>query len=178
VIWSNWLKRAHVAGFTHDSSRFYLGAEDQSTLALLHTFERRRRAGAAALNQWWSTTDGANAIATGPSGASRDAVILGSALSISAWPISPRLQCAQRCPRRDYDHHLIFAYTPLKWWHLQHCARCGPRCIAADDRLGGGAGHVERGRVDAFAILFFGSYRIFFAIAWMYREIMPAPVSK
>jgi len=160
---------------------FYLGAEGPiNFVALLHTVfgTAAAAAGAAALNQWWEYNLDALMQRTRsrpvPAGRMRprDAVILGSALSIFgvaylAFVCNTLSAALAAITIIIY----IFAYTPLKRVSTFNTA-LGAVPGALPPMIGWAAarGTLNAGAWTLFAILFFWQLPHFFAIAWMYRD--------
>jgi heme o synthase len=160
---------------------FYLGAEGPVNFgALLHTVfgTAAAAAGAAALNQWWERNLDALMQRTRsrpvPAGRMRprDAVILGSALSIFgvaylAFVCNSLSAALAAITIIIY----IFAYTPLKRVSTFNTA-LGAVPGALPPMIGWAAarGTLNAGAWSLFAILFFWQLPHFFAIAWMYRD--------
>jgi len=160
---------------------FYVGAEGPiNFVALLHTVfgTAAAAAGAAALNQWWEYNLDALMERTRsrpvPAGRMRprDAVILGSALSIFgvaylAFVCNPLSAALAAITIIIY----IFAYTPLKRVSTFNTA-LGAVPGALPPMIGWAAarGTLNAGAWTLFAILFFWQLPHFFAIAWMYRD--------
>jgi protoheme IX farnesyltransferase len=160
---------------------FYLGAEGPVDFgALLHTVfgTAAAAAGAAALNQWWERNLDALMQRTRsrpvPAGRMRprDAVILGSALSIFgvaylAFVCNSLSAALAAITIIIY----VFAYTPLKRVSTFNTA-LGAVPGALPPMIGWAAarGTLNAGAWSLFAILFFWQLPHFFAIAWMYRD--------
>jgi heme o synthase len=160
---------------------FYLGAEGPVNFAaLLHTVfgTAAAAAGAAALNQWWEHSLDALMQRTRsrpvPSGRMRprDAVILGSALSIFGVAYLAFVCNALSAALAAITIIIyIFAYTPLKRVSTFNTA-LGAVPGALPPMIGWAAarGTLNAGAWMLFAILFFWQLPHFFAIAWMYRD--------
>ena len=160
---------------------FYLGAEGPiNFLALLHTVfgTAAAAAGAAALNQWWEYNLDALMERTRsrpvPAGRMRprDAVILGSALSIFGVAYLAFVSNALSAALAAITIIIyIFAYTPLKRVSTFNTA-LGAVPGALPPMIGWAAarGTLNAGAWTLFAILFFWQLPHFFAIAWMYRD--------
>ena len=160
---------------------FYLGAEGPVNFAaLLHTVfgTAAAAAGAAALNQWWEYNLDALMQRTRsrpvPSGRMRprDAVILGSALSIFGVAYLAFVSNALSAALAAITIIIyIFAYTPLKRVSTFNTA-LGAVPGALPPMIGWAAarGTLNAGAWMLFAILFFWQLPHFFAIAWMYRD--------
>src|SRR6266446_473902 len=160
---------------------FYLGAEDPVNFAaLLHTVfgTAAAAAGAAALNQWWEYNLDALMQRTRSRPVSagrmrpRDAVILGSALSIFGVAYLAFVCNALSAALAAITIIIyIFAYTPLKRVSTFNTA-LGAVPGALPPMIGWAAarGTLNAGAWMLFAILFFWQLPHFFAIAWMYRE--------
>jgi heme o synthase len=160
---------------------FYLGAEGPVNFAaLLHTVfgTAAAAAGAAALNQWWEYNLDALMQRTRsrpvPSGRMRprDAVILGSALSIFGVAYLAFVCNALSAALAAITIIIyIFAYTPLKRVSTFNTA-LGAVPGALPPMIGWAAarGTLNAGAWMLFAILFFWQLPHFFAIAWMYRD--------
>ena len=160
---------------------FYLGAEGPiNFVALLHTVfgTAAAAAGAAALNQWWEYNLDALMERTRsrpvPAGRMRprDAVILGSALSIFGVAYLAFVCNALSAALAAITIIIyIFAYTPLKRVSTFNTA-LGAVPGALPPMIGWAAarGTLNAGAWTLFAILFFWQLPHFFAIAWMYRE--------
>src|SRR5256886_703226 len=160
---------------------FYLGAEGPVNFgALLHTVfgTAAAAAGAAALNQWWEYNLGALMQRTRsrpvPAGRMRprDAVILGSALSIFGMAYLAFVSNALSAALAAITIIIyIFAYTPLKRVSTFNTA-LGAVPGALPPMIGWAAarGTLNAGAWMLFAILFFWQLPHFFAIAWMYRD--------
>jgi len=160
---------------------FYLGAEGPiNFVSLLHTVfgTAAAAAGAAALNQWWEHNLDALMQRTRSRPVSagrmrpRDAVILGSALSIFgvaylAFVCNVLSAALAAITIIIY----IFAYTPLKRVSTFNTA-LGAVPGALPPMIGWAAarGTLNAGAWTLFAILFFWQLPHFFAIAWMYRD--------
>jgi heme o synthase len=160
---------------------FYLGAEGPiNCVALLHTVfgTAAAAAGAAALNQWWEYNLDALMQRTRsrpvPAGRMRprDAVILGSALSIFGVAYLAFVCNALSAALAAITIIIyIFAYTPLKRVSTFNTA-LGAVPGALPPMIGWAAarGTLNAGAWTLFAILFFWQLPHFFAIAWMYRD--------
>jgi len=160
---------------------FYLGAEGPVNFAaLLHTVfgTAAAAAGAAALNQWWEYNLDALMERTRsrpvPAGRMRprDAVILGSALSIFGVAYLAFVSNALSAALAAITIIIyIFAYTPLKRVSTFNTA-LGAVPGALPPMIGWAAarGTLNAGAWTLFAILFFWQLPHFFAIAWMYRD--------
>ena len=160
---------------------FYLGAEGPiNFVALLHTVfgTAAAAAGAAALNQWWEYNLDALMERTRsrpvPAGRMRprDAVILGSALSIFGVAYLAFVCNALSAALAAITIIIyIFAYTPLKRVSTFNTA-LGAVPGALPPMIGWAAarGTLNAGAWTLFAILFFWQLPHFFAIAWMYRD--------
>jgi protoheme IX farnesyltransferase len=160
---------------------FYLGAEGPiNFVALLHTVfgTAAAAAGAAALNQWWEYNLDALMERTRsrpvPAGRMRprDAVILGSALSIFGVAYLAFVCNALSAALAAITIIIyIFAYTPLKRVSTFNTA-LGAVPGALPPMIGWAAarGTLNAGAWALFAILFFWQLPHFFAIAWMYRD--------
>jgi protoheme IX farnesyltransferase len=160
---------------------FYLGAEGPVNFAaLLHTVfgTAAAAAGAAALNQWWEHNLDALMQRTRsrpvPAGRMRprDAVILGSALSIFGVAYLAFVCNALSAALAAITIIIyIFAYTPLKRVSTFNTA-LGAVPGALPPMIGWAAarGTLNAGAWMLFAILFFWQLPHFFAIAWMYRD--------
>ncbi len=160
---------------------FYLGAEGLiNFVALLHTVfgTAAAAAGAAALNQWWEYNLDALMQRTRsrpvPAGRMRprDAVILGSALSIFGVAYLAFVCNALSAALAAITIIIyIFAYTPLKRVSTFNTA-LGAVPGALPPMIGWAAarGTLNAGAWTLFAILFFWQLPHFFAIAWMYRD--------
>ena len=160
---------------------FYLGAEGPiNFVALLHTVfgTAAAAAGAAALNQWWEYNLDALMQRTRsrpvPAGRMRprDAVILGSALSIFGVAYLAFVCNALSAALAAITIIIyIFAYTPLKRVSTFNTA-LGAVPGALPPMIGWAAarGTLSAGAWMLFAILFFWQLPHFFAIAWMYRD--------
>jgi len=160
---------------------FYLGAEGPVNFAaLLHTVfgTAAAAAGAAALNQWWEYNLDALMQRTRsrpvPAGRMRprDAVILGSALSIFGVAYLAFVCNALSAVLAAITIIIyIFAYTPLKRVSTFNTA-LGAVPGALPPMIGWAAarGTLNAGAWMLFAILFFWQLPHFFAIAWMYRD--------
>ena len=160
---------------------FYLGAEGPiNFVALLHTVfgTAAAAAGAAALNQWWEYNLDALMQRTRsrpvPAGRMRprDAVILGSALSIFGVAYLAFVCNALSAALAAITIIIyIFAYTPLKRVSTFNTA-LGAVPGALPPMIGWAAarGTLNAGAWTLFAILFFWQLPHFFAIAWMYRD--------
>ena len=160
---------------------FYLGAEGPVNFAaLLHTVfgTAAAAAGAAALNQWWEYNLDALMQRTRsrpvPAGRMRprDAVILGSALSIFGVAYLAFVSNALSAALAAITIIIyIFAYTPLKRVSTFNTA-LGAVPGALPPMIGWAAarGTLNAGAWMLFAILFFWQLPHFFAIAWMYRD--------
>src|SRR5256886_12431043 len=160
---------------------FYLGADGPIHLAaLLHTVfgTAAAAAGAAALNQWWEYNLDALMQRTRsrpvPAGRMRprDAVILGSALSIFGVAYLAFVSNALSAVLAAITIIVyIFAYTPLKRVSTFNTA-LGAIPGALPPMIGWAAsrGTLNAGAWMLFAILFFWQLPHFFAIAWMYRD--------
>jgi protoheme IX farnesyltransferase len=160
---------------------FYLGAEGPVNFAaLLHTVfgTAAAAAGAAALNQWWEYNLDALMQRTRsrpvPAGRMRprDAVILGSALSIFGVAYLAFVCNALSAALTAITIIIyIFAYTPLKRVSTFNTA-LGAVPGALPPMIGWAAarGTLNAGAWMLFAILFFWQLPHFFAIAWMYRD--------
>jgi len=160
---------------------FYLGADNPiSYAALLHTVSgtAAAAAGAAALNQWWEYKLDALMQRTRsrpvPAGRMRprDAVILGSALSIFGVAYLAFVCNALSAALAAITIIIyIFAYTPLKRVSTFNTA-LGAVPGALPPMIGWAAarGTLNAGAWSLFAILFFWQLPHFFAIAWMYRD--------
>src|SRR6266404_3505005 len=160
---------------------FYLGAEGPiNFVALLHTVfgTAAAAAGAAALNQWWEYNLDALMERTRsrpvPAGRMRprDAVILGSALSIFGVAYLAFVCNALSAALAAITIIIyIFAYTPLKRVSTFNTA-LGAVPGALPPMIGWAAarGTLNAGAWMLFAILFFWQLPHFFAIAWMYRD--------
>jgi len=160
---------------------FYLGAEGPiNFVALLHTVfgTAAAAAGAAALNQWWECNLDALMERTRsrpvPAGRMRprDAVILGSALSIFGVAYLAFVCNALSAALAAITIIIyIFAYTPLKRVSTFNTA-LGAVPGALPPMIGWAAarGTLNAGAWTLFAILFFWQLPHFFAIAWMYRD--------
>jgi len=160
---------------------FYLGAEGPiNFVALLHTVfgTAAAAAGAAALNQWWEYNLDALMQRTRsrpvPAGRMRprDAVILGSALSIFGVAYLAFVCNALSAALAAITIIIyIFAYTPLKRVSTFNTA-LGAVPGALPPMIGWAAarGTLNAGAWMLFAILFFWQLPHFFAIAWMYRD--------
>lgn len=160
---------------------FYLGAEGPiNFVALLHTVfgTAAAAAGAAALNQWWEYNLDALMERTRsrpvPAGRMRprDAVILGSALSIFGVAYLAFVCNALSAALAAITIIIyIFAYTPLKRISTFNTA-LGAVPGALPPMIGWAAarGTLNAGAWTLFAILFFWQLPHFFAIAWMYRD--------
>jgi len=160
---------------------FYLGAEGPVNFAaLLHTVfgTAAAAAGAAALNQWWEYNLDALMERTRsrpvPAGRMRprDAVILGSALSIFGVAYLAFVCNALSAALAAITIIIyIFAYTPLKRVSTFNTA-LGAIPGALPPMIGWAAarGTLNAGAWMLFAILFFWQLPHFFAIAWMYRD--------
>ena len=160
---------------------FYLGAEGPiNFVALLHTVfgTAAAAAGAAALNQWWEYNLDALMQRTRsrpvPAGRMRprDAVILGSALSIFGVAYLAFVCNALSAALAAITIIIyIFAYTPLKRVSTFNTA-LGAVPGALPPMIGWAAarGTLNAGAWALFAILFFWQLPHFFAIAWMYRD--------
>ena len=160
---------------------FYLGAEGPiNFVALLHTVfgTAAAAAGAAALNQWWEYNLDALMERTRsrpvPAGRMRprDAVILGSALSIFGVAYLAFVSNALSAALAAITIIIyIFAYTPLKRVSTFNTA-LGAVPGALPPMIGWAAarGTLNAGAWTLFAILFFWQLPHFFAIAWMYRD--------
>ncbi|PYL33178.1 MAG: protoheme IX farnesyltransferase [Verrucomicrobia bacterium] len=160
---------------------FYLGAEGPiNFVALLHTVfgTAAAAAGAAALNQWWEYNLDALMQRTRSRPVSagrmrpRDAVILGSALSIFGVAYLAFVCNALSAALAAITIIIyIFAYTPLKRVSTFNTA-LGAVPGALPPMIGWAAarGTLNAGAWTLFAILFFWQLPHFFAIAWMYRD--------
>ncbi len=160
---------------------FYLGAENPiNYAALLHTVfgTAAAAAGAAALNQWWEHKLDALMQRTRsrpvPAGRMRprDAVVLGSALSIFGVAYLAFVCNALSAALAAITIIIyIFAYTPLKRVSTFNTA-LGAVPGALPPMIGWAAarGTLNAGAWMLFAILFFWQLPHFFAIAWMYRD--------
>ena len=160
---------------------FYLGAEGPiNFVALLHTVfgTAAAAAGAAALNQWWEHNLDALMQRTRSRPVSagrmrpRDAVILGSALSIFGVAYLAFVCNALSAALAAITIIIyIFAYTPLKRVSTFNTA-LGAVPGALPPMIGWAAarGTLNAGAWTLFAILFFWQLPHFFAIAWMYRD--------
>jgi protoheme IX farnesyltransferase len=160
---------------------FYLGAEGPINFgALLHTVfgTAAAAAGAAALNQWWEYNLDALMQRTRsrpvPAGRMRprDAVILGSALSIFGVAYLAFVCNALSAALAALTIIIyVFAYTPLKRVSTFNTA-LGAVPGALPPMIGWAAarGTLNAGAWSLFAILFFWQLPHFFAIAWMYRD--------
>jgi heme o synthase len=160
---------------------FYLGAEGPVNFAaLLHTVfgTAAAAAGAAALNQWWEHNLDALMQRTRsrpvPAGRMRprDAVILGSALSVFGVAYLAFVCNALSAALAAITIIIyIFAYTPLKRVSTFNTA-LGAVPGALPPMIGWAAarGTLNAGAWMLFAILFFWQLPHFFAIAWMYRD--------
>ena len=160
---------------------FYLGADSPINFAaLLHTVfgTAAAAAGAAALNQWWEHNLDALMQRTRsrpvPAGRMRprDAVILGSALSIFGVAYLAFVCNALSAALAAITIIIyIFAYTPLKRVSTFNTA-LGAVPGALPPMIGWAAarGTLNAGAWMLFAILFFWQLPHFFAIAWMYRD--------
>src|SRR5467141_319215 len=160
---------------------FYLGAEGPVNFAaLLHTVfgTAAAVAGAAALNQWWEYKLDALMERTRsrpvPAGRMRprDAVILGSALSIFGVGYLAFVCDALSAILAAITIIIyVFAYTPLKRVSTFNTA-LGAVPGALPPMIGWAAarGTLNAGAWMLFAILFFWKLPHFFAIAWMYRD--------
>ena len=160
---------------------FYLGAEGPVNFAaLLHTVfgTAAAAAGAAALNQWWEHNLDALMQRTRsrpvPAGRMRprDAVILGSALSVFGVAYLAFVCNALSAALAAITIIIyIFAYTPLKRVSTFNTA-LGAVPGALPPMIGWAAarGTLNAGAWTLFAILFFWQLPHFFAIAWMYRD--------
>jgi protoheme IX farnesyltransferase len=160
---------------------FYLGAEGPVNFAaLLHTVfgTAAAAAGAAALNQWWEHNLDALMQRTRsrpvPAGRMRprDAVILGSALSIFGVAYLAFVCNALSAALGAITIIIyIFAYTPLKRVSTFNTA-LGAVPGALPPMIGWAAarGTLNAGAWMLFAILFFWQLPHFFAIGWMYRD--------
>jgi protoheme IX farnesyltransferase len=160
---------------------FYLGAEAPVNFAaLLHTVfgTAAAAAGAAALNQWWEHNLDALMQRTRsrpvPAGRMRprDAVILGSALSVFGVAYLAFVCNALSAALAAITIIIyIFAYTPLKRVSTFNTA-LGAVPGALPPMIGWAAarGTLNAGAWTLFAILFFWQLPHFFAIAWMYRD--------
>jgi protoheme IX farnesyltransferase len=160
---------------------FYLGAEGPINFtALLHTVfgTAAAAAGAAAINQWWEHNLDALMQRTRsrpvPAGRmrSRDAAILGSALSIFGVAYLALICNALSAALAAITIIIyVFAYTPLKRLSTFNTA-LGAVPGALPPMIGWAAarGTLNAGAWSLFAILFFWQLPHFFAIAWMYRD--------
>ena len=160
---------------------FYLGAEGPiNFVSLLHTVfgTAAAAAGAAALNQWWEYNLDALMQRTRSRPVSagrmrpRDAVILGSALSIFGVAYLAFVCNALSAALAAITIIIyIFAYTPLKRVSTFNTA-LGAVPGALPPMIGWAAarGTLNAGAWTLFAILFFWQLPHFFAIAWMYRD--------
>src|SRR5260370_12308897 len=160
---------------------FYLGAEGPiNFVPLLHRVSgtAAAAAGAAALNQWWEYNLDALMQRTRsrpvPAGRMRprDAVILGSALSIFGVAYLAFVCNALSAALAAITIIIyIFAYTPLKRVSTFNTA-LGAVPGALPPMIGWAAarGTLNAGAWALFAILFFWQLPHFFAIAWMYRD--------
>src|SRR5882672_8551109 len=160
---------------------FYLGAEGPiNFVALLHTVfgTAAAAAGAAALNQWWEynldALMGRTRSRPVPAGRMRprDAVILGSALSIFGVAYLAFVCNALSAALAAITIIIyIFGYTPLKRVSTFNTA-LGAVPGALPPMIGWAAarGTLNAGAWMLFAILFFWQLPHFFAIAWMYRD--------
>src|SRR6266849_8302244 len=160
---------------------FYLGAEGPvNVAALLQTVfgTAAAAAGAAALNQWWEYNLDALMQRTRsrpvPAGRMRprDAVVLGSALSIFGVIYLAFVCNALSAALAAITIIIyIFAYTPLKRVSTFNTA-LGAVPGALPPMIGWAAarGTLNAGAWMLFAILFFWQLPHFFAIAWMYRD--------
>jgi len=160
---------------------FYLGAENPiNYAALLHTVlgTAAAAAGAAVLNQWWEYDLDALMQRTRSRPVSagrmrpRDAVILGSALSIFGVAYLAFVCNALSAALAAITIIIYtFAYTPLKRVSSFNTA-LGAVPGALPPMIGWAAarGTLNAGAWTLFAILFFWQLPHFFAIAWMYRD--------
>jgi protoheme IX farnesyltransferase len=160
---------------------FYLGADNPiNYAALLHTVlgTAAAAAGAAALNQWWEYKLDALMERTRsrpvPAGRMRprDAVVLGSALSIFGVAYLAFVCNALSAALAAITIIIyVFAYTPLKRISTFNTA-LGAVPGALPPMIGWAAarGTLNAGAWMLFAILFFWQLPHFFAIAWMYRD--------
>src|ERR1700730_1910919 len=160
---------------------FYLGADNPiNYAALLRTVfgTAAAAAGAAALNQWWEHKLDAVMQRTRsrpvPAGRMRprDAVILGSALSILGVAYLAFICNALSAALAAITIIIyVFAYTPLKRVSTFNTA-LGAVPGALPPMIGWAAarGTLNAGAWSLFAILFFWQLPHFFAIAWMYRD--------
>src|SRR5256714_14143960 len=160
---------------------FYLGADAPiNYAALFHPVfgTAAAAAGAAALNQWWEhKLDGLmhrTRLRPVPAGRMRprDAVVLGSALSIFGVAYLALVCNALSAALAAITIIIyIFAYTPLKRVSTFNTA-LGAVPGALPPMIGWAAarGTLNAGAWRLFAILFFWQLPHFFAIAWMYRD--------